>query len=34
MVLRALFRKRELTEFCSKLGESCEELGEFVLAHK
>ena len=27
-VLRALFRKRELTEFCSKLAEFCKKLGE------
>ena len=33
-VSRALFRKRELTEFCGKLGEFCEEIGEFALAHK
>ena len=32
--LRALFQKKELTEFCAKLGEFCEKLGEFVLAHK
>ena len=25
--------KRELTEFCGKLGEFCEKLGEFALAH-
>ena len=31
---RVLFRKRELTEFCGKLGELCEKLGEFALAHK
>ena len=30
-VLRVLFWKRELTEFC---GEFCEELGEFASAHK
>ena len=29
-----LFRKRELTEFYAKLGEFCEEFGEFALAHK
>ena len=29
-VSRVLFRKRELTEFCGKLGRFCEELGEFV----
>ena len=28
-VSRVLFRKRELTEFCGKLGEFCEKLGEF-----
>ena len=29
-----LFRKRELTEFCGKLGGFCEKLGElFALAH-
>ena len=28
-VSRVLFRKRELTEFCAKLSETCEELGEF-----
>ena len=33
-VLRVLFQKRELTEFCGKLGEFCEKLGEFALAHK
>ena len=33
-VSTALFRKRELTEFCGKLGEFCEKLGEFALAHK
>ena len=33
-VSRVLFRKRELTEFCAKLGEFCEKLGEFALAHK
>ena len=33
-VSRVLFRKRELTEFCSKLGEFREKLGEFALAHK
>ena len=27
---RALFRKRERTEFCGKLGEFCEKLGEFA----
>ena len=32
-VSRALFG-RELTEFCSKLGESYEEFNEFALAHK
>ena len=32
-VLRVLFRKRELTEFLGKLGELCEELGEFAFAH-
>ena len=29
-----LFRRRELTEFCGKLGEFCEKLGEFAFAHK
>ena len=33
-VSRVLFRKRELTEFCGKLGEFCDKLGEFALAHK
>ena len=33
-VSSVLFRKRELTEFCGKLGEFCEKLGEFALAHK
>ena len=33
-VSRVLFRKRELTEFCGKLGEFCKKLGEFALAHK
>ena len=33
-VSRVLFRKRELTEFRGKLGEFCEKLGEFDLAHK
>ena len=32
-VSRALFWKRELTEFCGKLGEFCEKLGEFAWAH-
>ena len=32
-VSRVLFQKRELTEFCG-LGEFCEKLGEFALAHK
>ena len=27
-----MFQKRELTEFCGKLGEFCEKLGEFALA--
>ena len=31
---RVLFRKRELTEFCGKLGEFCEKLGEFEFTHK
>ena len=31
-VSRVLFRKRELTEFCGKLGEFWEKLGEFALA--
>ena len=29
-VSRVLFRKRDLTEFCSKLGEFCEKLSEFA----
>ena len=29
-----LLRKRELTEFCGKLGEFHEKLGEFTLTHK
>ena len=33
-VSRVLFRRRELTEFYSKLGEFCDKLGEFALAHK
>ena len=33
-VSRVLFRRRELTEFWGKLGEFCEKLGEFALAHK
>ena len=33
-VSRVLFRKRELTEFCGKLGEFCQKLGEFAFAHK
>ena len=33
-VSRVLFRRRELTEFQGKLGEFCEKLGEFALAHK
>ena len=33
-VSRVLFRKRELTEFCGKLGEFCEKLDEFALAQK
>ena len=33
-VSRVLSRRRELTEFCGKLGEFCEKLGEFALAHK
>ena len=32
--MRVLSRKRELTEFCGKLGEFREELGEFSLAQK
>ena len=32
-VSRILFRERELTEFCAKLGEFCDRLGEFALAH-
>ena len=31
-VSRVLFRRRELTEFCGKLGEFCEKLGEFAFA--
>ena len=31
-VARVLFRKRELIEFCGKLGEFCEKPGEFTLA--
>ena len=34
IVSRVLFRKSELTEFYGKLGEFCEELGEFAFAHK
>ena len=33
-VSRVLFRKRELTEFCGKLGEFCQKVGEFALTHK
>ena len=33
-VSRVLFRERELTEFCGKLGEFPVKLGEFSLAHK
>ena len=33
-VSRVLFRRRELTELCGKLGEFCEKLGEFALAHE
>ena len=34
-VSRALFRKRELTEFLGRLGELCQKnLSEFALAHK
>ena len=33
-VSRVLFQERELTEFCGKLGEFGEKLGEFALAHK
>ena len=33
-VSRVLVRKRELTEFCGKLGEFWKKLGEFVMAHK
>ena len=33
-VSRALFRKRDLTEFYIKLGELCEKLGEFALVYK
>ena len=32
-VSRVLLRKRDLTEFCGKLGEFCKKLGEFALAH-
>ena len=30
-ISRVLFGRRELTEFCGKLGEFCEKLGEFAL---
>ena len=33
-VSRILFRRREPAEFWGKLGEFCEKLGEFALAHK
>ena len=33
-VSRVLFRRRELTEFCGKLGDFCEKLGEFAISHK
>ena len=33
-VSRVMFRKRELAEFCAKLGEFRKKLGEFVLTHK
>ena len=33
-VSRVLFRERELTEFCGKLGEFRVKFGEFALAHK
>ena len=33
-VSRVLFRRRELTEFCGKLGEFCQKLGELAFAHK
>ena len=33
-VSRVLSRKRELTEFCCKLGEFREKLGEFALAYR
>ena len=33
-VSRVLFQRRELTEFCGKLGEFCQELAEFAFAHK
>ena len=33
-VSRVLFRKKERTEFCRKLGEFCVKLGEFTLAQK
>ena len=33
-VSRVLFRKRGLTEFCAKLGEFHEKLGEFAVTHK
>ena len=33
-VSRALLRKRELTEFCGKLGEFCEKLGAFAFIQK
>ena len=32
-VSRALSQKRVLTECCGKLGELCEKLGDFTLAH-
>ena len=32
-VSRVLLEKRELTEFCGKLGEFGDKLGEFALAH-
>ena len=33
-VSKVLFQKRELTEFCGKLGEFCEKIGEFTFAPK
>ena len=33
-VSRVLFRKREITEFCGKLGDFCQKLGELALTHQ